>query len=152
MSILAAVKTLLEADATLLAAATGGIYDYGETGRDGISRTAAATSAAFDSYGVIKPCILLKSRSETPDGMLADDAERMVSLREVIEAWFYEDSGYSNIDTMRARVYRLLHAAQVSGSVVVYWQGDSRFGVRDPDLDANVLRSEYSARVVRTAT
>lgn len=151
MSILAAVKTLLEADATLLAAATGGIYDYGETGRDGISRTAAATSAAFDSYGVIKPCILLKSRSETPDGMLADDAERMVSLREVLEVWSYEDQGYTNINSIAARIYRLLHATQVSGSVMVYWQGDVRFGVRDPDLDANVMRSDYVARLIRRA-
>jgi hypothetical protein len=150
MSVLAAVKTLLEADATLLATATGGVYDYDETGRDGISRTAAATSAAFDANGIVKPCVLLKSRSETPDGILADDAERVVSAREMLEAWYYADSGFAAINTMKARVYTLLHATQVSGSFIVYWQGDIRFPVRDPDLDANVERSDYLARVLKS--
>lgn len=140
MSALSAAKTVLEADGTLLATATGGIYDYDETGRLGISRT--TTPAAFDSNELIKPCVLLKSRSLRPDYILADDATQYVSAQEILEAWFYEDTGYTNILTMKARVYALLHTAALSGTFACYWIGDVQ-DQRDVDIDASVERSEY---------
>ena len=94
MSALSAAKTILEADATLLATATGGVWDFDETGRLGLSRT--LTGGAFDSNGILKPCLLLKLRSSTPDSILADDATKYVSVREMLEVWFYQDTGYSS--------------------------------------------------------
>lgn len=138
MSALSAAKALLEADATLLATATGGVWDADEAGRLGLSRT--TTAAAFDDDGKVKPCVLLKTRGRRPDGALV---EPVASTREVLEAWFYEDSGYSNIETMRDRVYTLLHTVQLDGTFQVLWQGDVRPGIRDTDLDANVERSDY---------
>lgn len=145
MTTLAAIKAILEADATLLALATGGVWDFDETGRMGLSRT--ATPTAFTSAGIIKPCLLLKLRSTLPDGILQDDANQYQSAREIIEAWFYQDSGYATIESMRARVYHDLHAQRVSGTFQVVWAGDIRPGIRDPDLDANLERSEYLAIV-----
>lgn len=142
MSVLSAAKTILEADATLVAAATGGIWDYDETGRLGINRT--TTPAAFDSNEILKPCVLLKLRSSTPDGILADDASQYTSVREMLEVWFYEEEGYTNIETMRNRVYALLHAQQLTGTFQVLWQGDVR-GQRDVEMDASVERSDYLA-------
>lgn len=141
MSALSAAKAVLEADATLLTTATGGIWDFDETKQLGLSRT--LTGDAFDSNEVIKPCILMKQRSQTPNFALADDADQYVAVNEMIECWFYEDSGYSNIETMRDRVYVLLHSIQLTGTFQVFWAGSFRPGIRDTDLDANVSRSDF---------
>jgi hypothetical protein len=130
----------LEADVTLLATATGGVYDLDETGPLGINRT--TTPAAFDANEIIKPCVLLKTRSSEPDQSLVDEGARYQSVSEMLEVWFYEDSGYSNIETMRDRVWVLLHAVQLSGTFMCLWAGDVR-NQRDTDLDANVERSVY---------
>jgi len=140
MSTLSAAKAILEADATLLAIATGGVWDFDETGRLGLSRT--LTPAAFDANGLVKPCVLLKLRSSTPDHVLQDDAGQYSSLVEMLEVWFYEDTGYAHIETMRERVYALLHAQQLTGTFAVYWAGDVR-DQRDIELDASVERSQY---------
>jgi len=147
VSALAAAKAILEADATLLAAATGGIYDYDEAGRLGISR--ATTPDAFDDNEILQPCVLLKLRSATPTGDLQDEATQYVSVREVLEAWFYEDDGYSNIETMRDRVYALLQNVQLSGTFQCIWAGDIR-NQRDTDLDASVERSEFSVHTYKS--
>lgn len=147
MSSVSAALAVLEADDTLVAAATGGIYDLDETGPNGISRT--TTPAAFDDNEIIKPCVLLKLRSATPDGFLVDEAAQYVSVREVLEAWFYQDSGYDSINTMRDRVFTLLHAQQLSGTFMVLWAGDVR-NQRDTNLDANVERSEFAVHTYKS--
>lgn len=149
MSALSAWKTVLEADATLLATATGGIWDFDETGRLGISRT--LTPTAFDSNGIIKPCVLLKSRSYIPDYVLADDSSQYVSAQEMLEAWFYESNGYTNILTMRNRVYALTHTVQLTGTFQCLWAGHIRPGFRDDDLDAFLERSDYQVFAPVTA-
>ncbi len=141
MSALSAAKAILEADATLLATATGGVWSFDETGRLGLSRT--LTPAAFDSTGRIKPCVLLKVRSRGPFGGIADGGSQFVATREVLEVWLYEDTGYANIDIMRDRVFTLLHNVQLSGSFACLWEWDVR-GARDTDLDASVERSDYA--------
>lgn len=147
MTILSAAKTILEADATLLATATGGVYDFNETGALGVNRT--LTTDAFDSNGLVKPSVLLRLRSSTPDGFINDDANQSRSSRDMLECWFYENAGYININTMRDRVYTLLHGVQLTGSFICYWDGDIR-GQRDVDLDANVERTDYLVRRLRT--
>lgn len=142
MSVLSAAKAILEADATLLATATGGIWDFDETGRLGINRT--TTPAAFDANEIIQPCVLLKLRSSEPDQALVDEGARYQSVNEILEVWFYEDTGYSNIETMRDRVWALLHAVQLSGTFMCLWAGDVR-QARDTDLDASVERSVFQA-------
>jgi hypothetical protein len=147
VSTVSAAKTILEADETLAAAATGGIWDLDEAGPNGINRT--TTPDAFDDNEIIKPCVLLKLRSATPDGALEDEGAQYVSVREVLEVWFYEDDGYSNINTMRDRVYTLLHATQLTGTFKVLWAGDVR-NQRDTELDANVERSEFAVHTYKS--
>jgi len=147
VSVVSAAKAILEADATLVAAATGGIYDLGETGPNGISRT--TTPDAFDDNEMIEPCILVKTRGSTPDGALVDEAEQYASARQVLEVWFYEHSGYDNIDTMRDRVYTLLHAVQLADTFRVLWAGDLG-QQRDTDLDASLDRSEFAVHTYKS--
>ena len=149
MSTQNAVKTILKADATLLAAATGGIWDFDETGHKGINRT--VTPTAFDAAGTIKPCILIRLRSETPAGGLNDDPAQYVSTRQIVELWLYQYGGYSTIETMRTRCYSLLHGQQLAGTFVVTWAGDVR-GQRDLELDASVERSDYQGIAKRSSS
>lgn len=149
MSIVSAIKAILEADATLAAAATGGIWDWDETGRLGLNLT--NTPTAFDGNGIIRPAIMVKLRSSIPDYDLADDDGQYVSLRHNVEVWIYQDTGYTTIETMRYRVYTLLHTKRVANEGVfqMLWQGDIR-GNRDTEIDANVERSDYLVRARRS--
>jgi len=148
VTVLANIKAVLEADGTLLATATGGIYDFDETERLGINRT--TLPGAFDANLIIKPCVLVKLRSEVPDDVLADDPSQYVSLTAIYEFWCYEDNGFTNIDTMLARIYTLMQGVQVSGTFQMHWMGDAT-PFRDDVLDANLNRSDYMATVKRSA-
>jgi hypothetical protein len=150
MSAASAIKTLLEADATLLATATGGVWDWQETGRLGISRE--TTPAAYDSNNLLKPCLLVKGRGERPDGQIADQAGRVLSTREIVELWFYEDEGYTNIQTMQNRAFALLHEVQVSGTFIVRWAGRPLAQQRDDAMgNVSVERDDYQAIALKSA-
>lgn len=147
MTILASIKTALEADATLVAAATGGIYDYTETGRLGIGRT--NTPSAYDSSGIIKPTILLRARALTPDFQLRDSNGKYSSARQTIEVYLYQDNSYTTIATMKDRVYALLHETQVTGTFLISWAGGSGEAF-DYDINACVEREEYLVNTYRS--
>ena len=98
---------------------------------------------------MIKPCVLLRLRSATPDFVLQDDTSQYQSVRELIEVYYYEDSGYTAIETMRSRVYALLQATQVTGAFAIRWAGDIRSSI-DFDLNASVERSDYSVVTKRS--
>lgn len=138
---LSSAKTILEADVTLLALATGGIWDWDETGRMGINRSNSATAAAWGTT-TIKPCLLLKLRSSVAFGDIADDAARVTGARDMLEVWAYQDSGYSTIQSMLARVYTLLQGKQLGG-FVCRWAQDIQ-PLRDIEMDANVERADYA--------
>ena len=147
MSTLAAIKTVLESDGTLLALATGGIWDFDETGREGLNRT--TTPAAFDANGILKPSVLLRLRSDVPDYVLADDSEQYVSTKEMIEAWIVSDRSHSTIESIGNRIYALLHATQTGGSFAVRWAGTFR-GDRDTALDGVWDRLEFQVTTYRS--
>lgn len=145
---LANAKTILEADsANLVLLATGGIYDWDETGRMGIGRNNAATAAAFTS-GIIKPCLLLKLRTSVPFGGVADDSLKVVSTREMLEVWAYQDSGYSTIKSMLDRVYALIQGERLGG-YVCRWAMTLEL-LRDVEMDANVERSDFAVIVLKS--
>lgn len=145
---LANAKAILEADsANLVLLATGGIYDWDETGRMGINRNNAATSAAFGTT-TIKPCLLLKLRTSVPFGGVADDSLKVVSAREMLEVWAYQDNGYSTCKAMLDRVYTLLQG-QPLGGYVCRWALSIQ-PTRDMEMDANVERSDFAVIVMRS--
>lgn len=143
------IKTVLAADATLLATATGGVYVWSDTNRLGIS-IETVPDAFNTTTGLIKPCLLIKGRGERPDGGFADDTTQIVSTSEIVEIWFYEDTGYTNIEAMRARVYRLLHGKYIS-THIVRWAGDPLVQMRDEAMgNVSVERSDYEIRSVKS--
>lgn len=112
MSLEAEFKTAMEADATLMAILTGGVYTSSEAGRDGITRT--DTPDAFDTY--LLPCALVKQRGLIPDGVVSDTIEQLASTVQVVEIWLYEDSGYANIDLALAQLFITFFGNQLNGS------------------------------------
>lgn len=142
MSLRGAIKAVLEADATLLATLTGGVYDKSELGRRGISPT--STPGAYGDQGTLKPLCVVKARGSTVDGALADDAHQYASFRQVVELWFYQESGDTALETAMARAAALLHGKQVTDSFVVRWIGNPVLDREAPELEGvSVTRSDY---------
>lgn len=149
MSVESTIYGVLSADATLLALATGGVWSFDQTGEKGINRT--LTPAAFDANDILKPCILVSQRNANPEPSIQDDTGQTSAVRHVCELYFFQDSGYSTIETMKARCYTLLHAQRLTGMVRTEWAGDVRLG-RDIDLNAFVERVDYLNIYIRSGS
>lgn len=134
------IATVMEADATLMATLTGGVYTSAEVGRDGITRDTAA--AAFDTSGYLKPCALVRQRGLVPDGVLVEQETPAASATQVVEIYVYEDSGYSSIDTALNRLFVLLLGRQLSsGSFPLEW-----LNTIDRERDEGALKGASMAR------
>lgn len=149
MTVESVFKTLLEADATLVAAATGGIYDLTEAGHMGLNRT--STPSAWDSNGVIKPTILVRERASNPGLNVPDDDGQVMDTRQICEVYLFEDGGYGTIKSMGDRIYTLLHAKFISGAGRVDWAGNVR-PWRDIEVDAWVERHDYLVIAIRAGS
>lgn len=106
--------TRMTGDATLMAILTGGVFKSGTVGDDGITR--AVASSAFDSDGYLKPCCLVKQRGNVPDGQVEDEIAQIDSAIQIVELWFYQDSGYTAIDLAMARTRVLFRGYFLSDS------------------------------------
>jgi len=143
MSYAAAIKTLLAADATLTATLTGGIYDFLETKKLGIN--IVTTPSAFNASSVLKPCALIKARSEIPFGGIADPNAQYITISQVVEIWLYSDGdlGYTALATARDRIYALLQNNRVAGAFETRLANIIE-GVNAPELDyAALIRADY---------
>lgn len=132
-------KTRMEADTTLMATLTGGVFTSASVGRDGITRTSAA--AAFDSSGYLKPCALVKQRGLIPDLVVNDQEAGVASATQVVEIWLYQDSGYDSIDTALNRLFVLFHGHSFTDSFPVEW-----LGTLDREVDEGALNGASMAR------
>ncbi len=135
----AAVKAALEADSTLMATLTGGVHTKAEISRQD-------TPTAFDSNDEIEPCALLKVESVGPVRPYTHGARMVLTL------YFYERSGYDNIEAARERVYTLLHDGYVTPSTGSCWRilhsgdvGDQE----DEALGCSMAVSRYVATISR---
>lgn len=148
------IASALEADtgsggvATLL---TGGVYTWEETGRLGVNRDKMPT--AFNSTtGLLKPCCIVKVRSETPDNGIQDDATQDISYRAVVELWFYNDGDatLTTLTSARDRALVVLHGKMIgSTKYIPRWIGNPVRDARDAELDyAVVMRADYDVRAL----
>lgn len=100
-----AVISLLEADATLMAILTGGVYDRREISR-------ALTPAAYSATtGALKPCAVVTISTTTPETIPDRPFEQVV-----FQVWLYEEPGnhYAAIGPAADRVRALLHTKTVA--------------------------------------
>lgn len=116
MSFESEVAAILQADATLVALLTGGIYTSATAGPNGITRE--TVSAAFDADGYLRPTALVKQRNVVPTGDVLDFDVKLESARQMVEVWLYSDQsvGYATLDTAAARVRTLLMGRQLTDS------------------------------------
>lgn len=124
MSFAAEIKTALESDDALMDVLTGGIYaDVEEINRQ-------LTPDAFDATTKeIKPCALVKLGTEYK----LTDTRR--GVRSPLTIYFYERSGYSNIDDAMSMVFDLLNEAKIGDSTWNIEFQNAVYQQRDQALD-----------------
>lgn len=108
--------TRMLADATLVAILTGGIYKSGTVGLEGITRD--TTPLAF-SNGYLLPSALVKQRGNVADNQVRDGIAQHTSTIQVVEIYLYQDTGYTSIDSAKARLYVLFEGHQFNDSLPV---------------------------------
>jgi hypothetical protein len=152
MSIESATVAILVADATLVAALTGGIYSKQAIGKLGldVNNTLTPAYALSNQKQVLRPCLIVRERSFVPTGRRVDVPGQEMGGRVVIECWFYAEgdtaTGYTAILTARERVYTLLNMKSKAGIGVITF--DNRIsGLRAEELNnAALLRDDYSIK------
>jgi hypothetical protein len=152
MSFESTIKSVLAGDGTLTGILTGGVYSYtADTRRLGLTRD-MSPSPFLD--GFLRPCALVKGRSQIGTGAIIDEDQQVASVRQVIEIWLYDDgdAGYTALETARAQIYKLLQLKMLSGGGEVSWAGDID-NLRDPELDhAVALRADYVVNGTRQSS
>jgi hypothetical protein len=141
-----AVKNVLKTDATLLALATGGIYDAEDVGRKGL------TIETIRGSGVaINPAIFLRW---TTENRLNPDVLRVQQA--FVQIYFYQDVGFDICRQMRQRVLTLLHQQSVAFDepsgwycFALVWVGDVLEQYDDQLGGAHYERSRYQVDIGR---
>ncbi len=133
-----AISDLLKHDNELTNILTGGLFD-----RQGISRD--KTPTAWDDFKELKPCAVLtmNTRARRIEIGMAD---------QFFKIYFYQQSGYDQIDLAMERTYDLLHGQRVITAKGWNYEilhandfGDSE----DPALLASMSFSRYQAVLLR---
>jgi hypothetical protein len=108
---------VMTADSTLMLVLTGGVYQSGVLGEDGITR--ASTPAAFSTY--LLPCCMVKQRGNVPDNHVRSYDPQATSAVQVIELWLYcdKDAGYAPLDAASDRLYTLFEGHRFTNSFEV---------------------------------
>lgn len=142
MSAFSAIVAALQDDATLDGMLTGGIYD-GLLVSD-VSRQ--ATPNAYDEFGELLPCALVKLESTSPAGPLHDSARTFVTV------WLYAQHDLEVIEPARERVYRVLHRQKVGAAadgVFEVRHANDVLGAEVQGLDHPMILSRFAATVWR---
>lgn len=104
-------RTRMIGSTTLMAILTGGVHVSGTVGPLGITRE--TTPSAFDANGWLKPCALVKQAGNIPTFDVQDHDSQLVSARQRVEIWLYQDRGYTAIDAAYALIYALFQGKPV---------------------------------------
>lgn len=101
------IATLISANSAIMAQLTGGVYQSGLLGVEGITRE--TTPAAFDSDGYLLPCCVVRQRDLIPTLDVMDFDAQVKSSIQVVECWLYQDAPlYDVIDAVSSLIYALL--------------------------------------------
>lgn len=146
MSIETSVVAYLQADATIVAAATGGIYDAGTIGRSGITR--ATLPNAFDENKLLKPTVLVRDLTAVNAGV-RDSSDKTRFMNHFIEVLIYIDGSksISLVSSLVSLIEVYLDFARVSGAG--YLQLDTLENDQRDSLLSNAL---FARRTFRCLT
>lgn len=107
------VKTALTANAGLVAAFTGGIVTWDETGGLGINRN--SYPAAYDSNLQLKPTIIIRERAIIAVPDITDELLQETSTTQSLDIHLVQDRrlGWTVLETGQMTVYSLLQFKQI---------------------------------------
>jgi len=135
MSLANDVKTVLSADATLMASLTGGVF------ADVVEVSRQKTAGAFDANEELKPCALVKEGVESRRGPYREN----VSVQTPIIIYFYERDGYAAIESAMSRTLTLLQLAKIgTGTWEVAYESTVNHQ-RDQALDCSLTTMRFVA-------
>src|SRR5260221_1956149 len=128
------IVNLLNADTTLSSILTGGVWNFSDGGKNGLSRI--QIPGTFDNQtGLIKPVCRVAEFREVADKQTVDTQtgyhSRVTSV--VMRIWDNGNNGYGTINTAFQRIYQLLAYQQVTGACQILFQRVLR-DKRDPLL------------------
>ena len=148
------IATLLLADAEMVTLTPGGIYTDETLGVEGIRRgEGSPTEDAFDVDGYLKTCVLVKQRSEVPYGDIRVSKEKITATSQVVEIYFYEFRGHSEIDAAKDRAYEILENERLDSSYPIMWVGETAH-VPDvgPVMNSTTLRQDWQIISIKKPT
>lgn len=144
MSFTSEIVSLLEADVTLMTILTGGVYEYPDTGKKGLTRL-LSQRAFSEQSGLIAPCAVVLELDEQSDNQIV--GANMSGVTPIV-VWIYDkaytDTKYQNIENAYNRIYTLLHLAQIAGACQILWKSCVKYR-READLkDAGYFRATFN--------
>lgn len=145
------VVAVLEADGTLMAILTGGVYYDEEIGIQGFHRgDDSTTDAAFNADGNLLPCAVVRQGPELAMAGIRDPGEKIVGLAQPIEIYFYQERDKDQILLARKRVYDLLEQRRLPGTYPLTWVSDSpAFYDVGPIANSTTLRQDWRCVFLR---
>jgi hypothetical protein len=130
------IVTYLKTDVTLAAIVTGGVYNYPDTGRKGLTKLLAPV-AFSEVDGMIKPAAVVLQLKSVNDNQIVNPTDGYNSTVTPINIWIYDrgttDTGYENIKAAAARIYQLLAFTQLTNMFQILYDGTIK-DKREPDL------------------
>lgn len=154
-----AIYDLLVTDSQLSAMLAGGIHRANQISRQ-------RTPGAFDDYGELKPCALIKAESQTPWGPHHDSGRLYVTIylyqrnyddsqpdASELATTGAEDINDSYIEMAAKRLYSLLHRVKLnpvdgSGNYEIRLSNEL-LGMVDQSLNADMILLRYQCTVQR---
>lgn len=114
--------TRMLADSALMLILTGGVYQSGLVGIEGIARE--TTPAAFTG-GYLLPTALVAQAGNVPTLDVVDYMLQHTSARQRVQIYLYQDSpGYTAIDAAYARLYILFQGHRFSDTFEIRLAND----------------------------
>ena len=140
MSISDDIKTVLTTNAPLMAVLTGGVFNDVEE----ISRQ--NTPTAFDAITKeIMPCALIKFNTEIPFSA----AKIANAVQTPLTIYFYERSGYVNIESAMGMAFDLVNDSRIGTNVWRFEFDVAVYQQRDTALDCPLGSLRFVAKRLR---
>lgn len=115
---------------------TGGVYNYPDTGRKGLTRLLAPV-AFSEQDGMLKPAAVILQLKEVSDGAIIDPVSGYNSTVTPVNIWLYDKGttnvGYENIRAANERIYLLLAYSQLTNMFQILYDTTVK-DKREPDL------------------
>jgi len=137
------IYTKLNADSTLLASLTGGMF-RGETIKStGINRT--NTPTAYATNGTLKPLGVVRGRDMNAIPAIKTPKDGTRLIRQVVEVYLYSDAdaGWTTLNTAKDRVLTLLDMKPLTSAFPLQFVNEVVFR-ETPMQNACAIRLEFA--------